>query len=274
MSFTFDYVPIEQRCYQSTEGQFCTWPAADCFFGVPEDALYGRRPLKTIPSETTGFHFYLGADQQALIESFTESDFPAFTTALHIGNSSYGFGKGRDYSGLTASLTQVDFPKLEILELGVWQLFSNSHCAYGQVGVVDALAPRMPRLKQLYIYGKCELCSPLSFPDLELLHVIVNDPITGINGGALDSMTVSNILSSSFPKLQELYVDLEIDDGDVYYSVPDAIMTDDLFPNLTAFELAGTFHVGEKSRLINSPTLRNKNIKLHLSEMVEAPREE
>jgi len=274
MSFYFDYVPIEQRCYQSREGQFCAWTDADCFFGVPENALFGRRPLQTIPSETTGFHFYLGADQQALIKSFTASDFPAFTTALHIGNSSYALGKGLDYSGLTELLTKVSFPKLEILELGVWQLFSNSHCAYGQVGVIDALAPKMPKLKQLYIYGKCELCSPFSFPELERLHVIVNDPITGINGGALTPVTVSNIFLSSFPKLRELYLDLEINDGDIYYSVPDAIMTDDLLPNLTMFELAGTFHVGEKLRLINSPILRNKNIKVHLSEMLEAPKEE
>ena len=228
MSFTFDTVPFEQCCYQSNTGSIRNWPAGDCFFGVPKDGLYGRYSLKAIPTNATGFHFYLGEDQQTLFDSFVDSELPTATTSLHIGDSSYCFGNGRDYSRLTALLSQGKFPNLETLELGVWQLFSNSHCAYGNVGRIDGLANKMPKLKRLYVYGKCELRTPLSIPQLEVLHVVVDDPTTGINGGTLDSLTVSNILSSSFPKLREIYVDLECDDEDVCYPVPGSMLAGDV----------------------------------------------
>ena len=271
MSFDFDCVPVEQRCYQFRSASFWNRALADCFFGVPPDSLYGRHPLTSIPSGATGFHFYCGADQHALIDSFIESDLAESTTSLHVGSSCFDFGNGLDYRGLTASLMQADFPRLETLELGVWQLFSNSHCVYGRVGNIDTLGTRMPALKHLYLYGHCELRTRLSLPHLETLHVVVDDPAAGINGGPLDSLTVSNILSSSFPNLRKLFVDLEIDEDDVSYSVPDVMMTDDVFPRLTAFELVGNFHAGERQRLMNSAMLRNKHIKLHLDEMVDVP---
>lgn len=267
MSFLFDSVPHEQRCYEAHKGRFRFGSGGDCFFGVPADKDYGRRPFERIPRGTTGFHFYLGEDQQELFDSYTGSELCGSTTSLHIGNSCFELGRGRDYSRLVASLASSEFPHLETLELGVWQLFSNSHCVYGNVGRIDGLADRMPNLKKLYLYGKCELHAPLSIPGLEILHVVVDDTVTGANGGPLDLSTVSNLLSSSFPELRELYLGLETDDN-VCYTVPEAILSNDLFPNLTTIELVGTFQAGDKQRLYNSPSLRERNVRAFLDDMV------
>ena len=93
--------------------------------------------------------------------------------------------------------------------------------------------------------------------------------MTGINGGAPSVTTVSNILASSFPNLRELYIDLEIDDQDLRYSIPKSLLVDNVFPRLTKFELVGNFHVGEKERLLNSPLLYNRNVTIHLNDMCE-----
>lgn len=269
MTFEFDTVPPNDRCMQTEAGQFRNWPDGDCFFGVPVDEQYGRQPLTQIPQHAAGFHFYLGTDQQALFDSYLASAWPACTRRLHIGSSCYRLGTGRDYARLTESLSRVDFPNLETLELGIWQLFSNSHRACGDVGCLDAFTSRMPRLRHLFLYGKCELNRPLSLPHLERLHVIADDPVTGMNAGAIDASTVDHLLRSSLPRLQELYVDLETDEDDIVYAIPDSLLTGRPFPELTTFELAGLFQPGTQQHLQQTPWFNHKTIKVHLGDMRE-----
>ena len=269
MSFAFAEIPLEQRCYQSRSVKVRNWPAGGCFFGVPSDKLYGRKPLTKLPSHSTGFHFYLGSDQPVIFDSYLASNHPQTTTSLHVGDSCYEFGIGLEYAQMTESLLQCSFPKLRKLSLGVWELFSNSHCFYGDVGRIDGLGTFMPELRELAIYGKYQLQSPLSIPKLEILHVVIDDPATGINGGPPSVNTVANLLSSAFPNLRELYIDLEIDDDNLRYSIPDTLLADNVFPRLKKFQLVGNFRKGEKERLLNSPLLCNKNVKLHLNRMAE-----
>ncbi len=269
MSFSFAEVPLENRCYQSRFAKYRNWPVGDCFFGAPSDGLYGRKPLTELPRNSTGFHFYLGSERRCIFESYLASSCPQATKSLHIGDSCYALGEGREYARLTESLLQCSFPKLRSLELGVWQLFSNSHCAYGDVGQIDGLGTSMPELRELYIYGKCQLLSPLSIPNLEILHIVVDDPATGLNAGAPDEKTVSNILSSSFPKLRKLYIDLEIDNANLRYSIPETLLASNAFPHLTDFELVGNFGMGERERLLNSPLLYNQRVTVHLNGMRE-----
>jgi hypothetical protein len=269
MPFSFAEIATGNRSYQSNVGKFCNWPIGDCFFGVPTDELYGRKPLVSIPGDSRGFHFYLGADQQRLFDSFLNSDLPQSTTSLHVGNSCYRLGKGRDYSQLTASLLAREFPNLKALELGVWQLFSNSHCAYGNVGTIDGLGLKMPELRNLSIYGNFLLHHPFSIPQLEKLHITVDDPVTGMNGGPLDIDSVSNVLSSSFPNLRELSVDLGMEDETLCYSVPDSLANNNAFPQLAEFELVGTFRRGDKNRLLRSPLFQEATVKIYVDDMLE-----
>ena len=266
MLFNFDSIPLNVRCYQTSKGRFQSFPLDDCFFGAPQDKLYGRMPLESLPARPFGFHFYLGANQLELFESFARSGHRDTTKSLHIGNSCYNHGNGRDYSRITEALTRHEFPCLESLELGVWQLFSNSDFVYGNVGRIDDLAKAAPNLRKLYIYGNCELSHPLFLRDLEILHVVV-DSTSGINGGSLDSRTVNNLLSSNFPRLKEFYVDLGMEDENTCYSLPESIAVSDSYPDLNYFELVGTFRLGDRQRLEDSPLFRNKSVTIHLDEM-------
>ncbi len=271
MRFKFDSVPAEQRCYQSDTGRFQNLPSGDCFFGARPDASYGMLPLTAIPQDASGFHFYLGGRQQALFESFLASELPQRTERLLVGNSSDDLGSGRDYSRLTAALATTEFPDLEFLALGVWQLFCNSHCLYGRVGEIDALAEVTPKLKRLELYGNCALQSPLRLPSLEVLTLIVDDEVTGVDGGAVDPETVLNLLSSDFPNLQDLYIDVRIGSESPRYSVPDSMFESDVFPGLRRIELAGNFHDGDKERLLNSPVVGHSGQTVSLDEMRHAP---
>ncbi len=271
MRFKFDSVPEEQRCYQSDTGRFQNFASGDCFFGARPDASYGMLPLTEIPQDARGFHFYLGGRQQALFDSFLASELPKRAERLLLGNSSDDLGSGRDYSRLTAALARTEFPELEFLALGVWQLFCNSHCLYGRLGAIDALADVMPRLKRLELYGNFTLQSPLRFPELEVLTLIVDDEVTGVNGGAVGPGTLSNLLSSDLPNLRDLYIDVRIGNGSPRYAIPGSMFASDVFPELTRLELAGNFRDGDKERLLDAPILNHVGQKVSLDEMRHAP---
>ena len=197
-------VPSEQKCIQRV-GRFNNFPADDCFFGVPSDRLYGREPLGTLPESATRFHFYLGSDALSLIDAFTKSKYAATASHLSVGDSCYGYGSGRDYSAVVESLSSGFFPALRSLELGVWELFSNSHCLFGRLGDVTLLFDRMPALEELGVYGCFELASPVALPTLRRLQVELGDPVTGVHGGALAQATFANLLCSSMPNLADVY---------------------------------------------------------------------
>src|SRR5262245_20718441 len=89
-------VPPERKCIQRI-GRCNSWPANDCFFGVPSDHLYGREPLEKLPESATGSHFYLGSHALNLIDAFTKSKYAATATYLAIGDSCHSSKQsGRD----------------------------------------------------------------------------------------------------------------------------------------------------------------------------------
>ena len=267
MAFDFHSVPLEQRCFQTKSGT-CSYPVSDCFFGVPASDFFGFHPLESIPLDSTGFHFYLGPKQLELFGSFLKSDYPDSTTSLHLGYSSFYRDPVGDFSPLTELLMQTKFPKLETLKLGVFELFQNSCEEYGVVGSVDLIANVAPNLKRLHIYGKCSLSRPLELPNLEHLWVVVDSQLTN-DGETLDQPTVHNFLASSLPSLKDLYVNLASSD-DVSYEVPTVLFAGNALPNLTTFELTGTFRHGTGDRLSDSPCLQ-KSITLHVNDLVELP---
>lgn len=267
MHFNIDMVPEDQRCIQSDTGQFQNYPMGECFFGARADALYGLIPFKAVPPKTTGFRFLLGGSQHFLLNSFLDSEFPKQTERLSVGSSSDDLGSSLDYSSLTESLAQVDFPNLEVLELGVWHLFCNAHCAFGQIGEIESLNSAMRNLKRLFLYGNCSLQSPLNLPYLEELQLVSDDEVTCINGGAVDADTVSMLLSSNLPNLKKVFLDLDVYNESVCYTIPESVMMSDAFPRLTYIELCGDFREGDRDRLRNSPSLNRPDQRVHLDTM-------
>jgi hypothetical protein len=200
------------------------------------------------------FYFYLGANQYNLIESFTKSHYAKYVESLAIGDSSYGNGAGRDYSQIVKILAQGSFPGISILRLGVWELFSNSHCLYGTLGDISDLCRAMPNLEELWLYGSFSLLKPPVLKNLKKLYIELDDPITGINGGYISNETLCHLLSGHYPLLEELSAYLEIEDEEPRheYTFPDAFLTGTSVPTLKKIEFTGNFKAEERERLKRS----------------------
>jgi len=256
-------VPPQQKCVERCEhpkiGRETT-----VYVGVLTHPLHDREPLTTLPESVTGFHFYLGSEALALIDAFAKSKHAATVEHLSVGDSSYGFGRGRDYAAIVESLRGGFFPSLRSLGLGVWELFCNSHCMFGKLGDITRLFDGMPRLEGLDLCGCFELTSTLTLPALRRLEVVLDDDCTCINGGAISQAAFDNLLCSTMPSLVDACIDLAVDGGEVVYVFPESFLTGTRFPKLQRVELAGRFAPHACEQLRNSELARRTGMQIRL----------
>lgn len=238
---------------QGDSGRFTNRPVSDCFLGVPPDELYGRKALIELPEKVLGLHFCLGSDCEDAIRAFAASPVPQQLERFSIGDSSYVLGKGRNYSKVTEILAEIEFPNLKIFEYGAWQLFSNAHSLLGSLGDVTGLLNRMPNLEGLSLSGCFELSRPLAFPRLKNFDVELADCVTGINGGFISQVTLSHLLCSDYPALEDFFLDLDCDDNPYGYQFPEQFLQGTRLPMLRQLEITGGFLAGEKEQLLVSP---------------------
>ncbi len=259
-------VPGEHRCLQSSPG---VWglPLEHCIFGVPPDDAFGWTVLDRIPEDLKGVHFYLGGECVELIAAFARSAGPRSVERLSLGNSSFAIGEGLDYAAAVRQLGSARYPQLKSLDLGVWELFSNSHCLFGTLGDVTSVLRNSPELERLGLYGSFELTEALRFGSLRDLTVTLEDPTTGSNGGHLSHATLANLLESDFPRLEVLFLDLECEDDDAGYHLPDGFLAGARAPELKKIEVTGGFREGERARLLGSPLGTRPELVLHLDDM-------
>lgn len=253
------------RNIQTTSGKFINWPVGDCFLGIPSDEVYGIHALAELPEHITGFHFYLGSNIENLISAFVDSQYPKNIKRLFIGD--YAKGSGRDYANIVSILSNTYFPNLEVFELGVWQLFSNAHCLYGNLGNISPLLSQMPNLKSLHLYGKFDFSYPIELNKLEELSITSDDPVTGVNAGASSELSILNLLSSNYPNLKQAYIDLENDKSNEQYQLPKSFLSGKNTPKLQQLEITGIFLSGEKQKLKNSMLLQNSDLKVLVEDM-------
>jgi hypothetical protein len=193
-----------------------------CFFGVPSKAYPGFETLETTPRQCQGMYFYLGIDYPTLAASFAQSKYPAQLKRFAFGNCTYHLGSNSnlDYAPMIEALTSAEFPELEVCQLGVCELFHNAEDRYGRLGDVSKLVNNMPSLKELGLYGSFDLSEPLYLPELEKIEVFVADFWPSELLVPLTQETVTNLLSSNFPKLIDLNLDFELDKPYPEYVAP------------------------------------------------------
>lgn len=272
MSFSFDVIPEEHRCYVDGPTDDPSRPAVECFFGVGKQDIKSSRSLRKIPANATGFNFLMGSAHLDLFSAFCDSDLPASTQLLSIGNTSCERYDGVDYTELTAVFLKHQWPKLERFELGEWHLLCNSGTAYGTVGCLDSLSVAAPNLRYLNLNGKIKLTSPLSLPHLKSLQLCTSDTVDGTDGSQIDPETLLHLLSSSMPKLSELYVGLgdffdREDESGPLFNLPQTFFHQDSFPDLMKLEITGRFRAEAKEALLQSPISARKDIALFLDDM-------
>jgi len=260
-------IAIDKKCIQTNNGKFRNSDIGTCFLGVPSDDLYGREPLEKIPEYVPVWHFLLGSDQQELVAAFAHSDHCKTVRYLSVGSSSYSRNFPLDYSNAIATLKEADCPNLKHLSLGVWHLFANEHCAYGQLGDITPVLNNLSQMEDLEIYGNFEVTELISFQYLKELTVTLNDNITYLNAGPISNSTLSNLLSGTFPNLEEIFLDLDCDKNDSDYTFPGVFLDGNNLPKLTTLEITGGFYEGEKEKLIESPLYKRMEV-VFLEDMV------
>jgi len=251
-----------RRCLQAHPGRW-NLPLGDIYFGVPQSEFFGWAALEKLPAEVSGFSFYLGSDCAGLIEAFTKSDFTSQVERLSIGDCSYALGSGRDYENISRILANADYPNLRTFELGVWELFSNSHGLYGKIGNVTKLLRKMPNLESLSLYGAFQLDDILTFQRLKSLTVTLDDYTTCVNGGFISQKSLDNVLSSDYPELHEAFIDLECEENDQEYTIPEVFLSGLNVPNLQKIEFTGGYKGGESEIVENSPLGKRNGFHVH-----------
>ncbi len=264
-------ININERCIQSDCGEFRNSPLNTCFFGVPSNELYGRISLETVPENIPEICFLMGSGQEVLVEAFIRSEQCQTVNHLSIGCSSYSkAGKEvfpLDYKKAISVLEGANCPALKTLSLGSWHLFHNASCAYGRLGDITPTLRNFSHLEELFIYGNFELTEAITFPSLKGITVLLEDEMTGMGGGPISNATLCNLMHSSFPKLKELFFDLDCNKNDSNYTFPEVFLKGDLLPQLSNLEITGGFFAGEKEKLNASPLCERVKVK-YLDDMV------
>jgi len=260
-------LPSDQRSIQGKSGKW-NMPLNHCFLGVPQSDFFGWNLLESIPKKCLGFHFYLGGTPVELMTEFAKSKYPSQIEKLIIGDSSFANGSGLDYSEIIKTIQFSEFPELTELRLGIWELFCNSHCLFGKIGNITTLLNNCPKLEKLGLYGQFELLNTHNFSKLKKLSIELEDYTTGFNGGFISNGSLSNILDSKFPSLEEVFIDLICEEDDYGYMFTENFLSGNNYPSLKKMEITGGFAEGEKERLLSSALYKKKNVIFHFDDMV------
>jgi len=256
------------RCIQKDSGKW-NLPMNYCLFGVPPEKSFGWQPLKEVPWDSRGFYFYLGAQQEKLIEAFAQSHFPETIEFLALGNCSYNSGKkhdGLNYTYLVEMLSKATFPNLKEFDCGVWETFHNEDGLYPVLGDLTGFLNKMPILEKLRIHGGFELTKDLQFPKLNNIEVQLGE--MGHSNRTISNKTLECLLNSRYSSLRELWIDVEFyNDNIIQYELTDIFLSGKFLPLLRKLEINGVFKKGEKKRLIESALGISMEI-MHLQEMI------
>ncbi len=199
---------------------------------------------KSFPRRLHSAKILMGRHGANFIRALAASPAAAQVETLSIGWSHdlYGGQEGvQDYSDIVACLAQHQWPSLRTLSLGGFELLYNGHAAYGRIGNITKLLTGMPGLEELDLAGNFVLDQPLQHAKLKVLDVILDDPVTGMNGGAPSQASIEAVLASDLPALGNLGLDLECtpdDDTTADYAFDPDSLGRDRFPALKRFMLA------------------------------------
>ena len=236
--------------------------AGRCYFGVPAAAAPELTVLDTMPPAPVAVSFLGGGEQAELVRAFTESPYAAVVESIDLGSSSYAPSRQRDHAAAVTALVEARLPQVQRLTLGVWDLFHNESGLHGHLGDITRLPNAMPSLENLALYGHFSLSEPLDLPRLRSFSVVLDDWTTGPNVPPLSQETVTRLLSSHLPTVEEIWLALtDYDDVPCRYRLPTALLEGTLTPRLTRLEVdAAALVDGEADRILSSRLARTARV--------------
>lgn len=244
-------VPSEHRSIQARPGKFPE-SVNECWFGVPSHRSRDWDVLQRIPEEATAFNFLLGNECTELFSAFARSPWARTVKSLSVGASCYYKGARVNYEDVSKIVAATKFPALERLDLGVWELFSNSHGSYGKLGDITDLFENCPSLKVLNVMGNFELSRPIAHGKLMEIVFGQDDYVTSLNGGGISNETLRHLLCGIFPNLRALEVATDIHKPAIQYSLPEEFLRGVGLPMLRKLYVSGNFGAHEEERLQGS----------------------
>lgn len=252
-------LPEHQRSYQPRSNIF-----RNCSLGIPANASETGQQLTTLADDCTGFEFVLGEKGLPFVKAFASSKFPAQTERLAVGDCSYNCHYDRrDLRPLVSALSDIEFPFLKQLYLGDYFQFVNGPGATGWLGDVTSLLIHSPAVQDLSLVGNFSLTNSVILTELTELTVEIDDSQSNLNRGPISNETLDFLLSSSFSKLEYLYLDLSIDVA-IEYELPDTFLQGINLPSLRKMEIVGRYREGEVDKLVTSPLCQRNGFKLLL----------
>lgn len=236
-------------------------------YGTYDDML----PLDNIPPETKGLYFYYGAGIKDLLQEILKLPIIQNLEYLTIGITHNNAQDYADYTAISAILSSVHFPNLKFFEYGIDELIVNEGRIYGNLGDITNVLTNTPRLEKIYLFGNFELTKPLILPHLTDLEVLLNDFQLNINGGKISNATLNNILSSKFETLRLLALDLDFNDTEFDYELPDVFLNGESTPAIKYIDLEGKFKAGTRSKIRNSTFLKRFFLNMKFSNDIKEP---
>jgi hypothetical protein len=229
-----------------------------CYFGAPADRMRGLTALDAMPPRPVEVSFLGGGEQADLVRAFTESPYAAMVESINLGNSSYYLGRQLDYTAGVAALLDAHLPRVRRLALGVWDLFCNAHSIYGRLGDISRAPSAAPSLEVLELNGHFTLTGPLDLPTVRTLSVNLGDYVIGPDMPPLHQETVTHLLSSRMPAVEEIWLLLQNFAGGPYrYRLPAGFLDGAVAPSLACFEVdAAALDDGEADRIRTSRMAR------------------
>ena len=211
----------------------CSIAGQSVCIGLAPGSEYGRLPLREVPDAPRWVCFFEAPRQADLIRAFVTSPRARNVERLAIGTSHDYAQKrciGYDMSAAVAALKGAKLPSLKRLSLGDMEMLFNGHRLFGTLGDIAHVLDVAPKLEELCLHGHFALQIPGLHTRLRSLAVEVED--IGVTGCPLDQRTVSNLLLCDFPALAACDLDLNDDDPEFRYTIPDAFLSEKTFPAL------------------------------------------
>jgi len=168
---------------------------------------------------------FLAAPGQAdLVAALLASPEAEVIEELFIGTYPH-YPKHPDFSGYdtvaaVAALAGADLPALRHLDLGDMQNWYGGQRLFGTVGDIAHVFAAAPAMTSLNIGGSFSLSRPIAHERLETLSTKFDD--FGVTGEPITQATLDNLLTSRFPSLKSLELDMDEGGGDETLTLPEA----------------------------------------------------
>ncbi|TDR87957.1 hypothetical protein [Enterovirga rhinocerotis] len=163
---------------------------------------------------------FLAAPHQAdLVAAFVASPEALVVEELLIGTSPEFPTAGFDMTAAVAALEAAHLPSLTTLDLGDMQNLYGGFRLFGTVGEIGHVFAAAPCLRHLGVFGHFALATPVRHDTLETLFTEFDD--FGITGEPISQATLDHLVTSSFPRLSTLHLDMDEGGGDETLTLPE-----------------------------------------------------